>query len=397
MSPQTIRLAAVLGLLSCVGPFAIDMILPAMPALAADFGSDVGTAQITLTAFFMAFGLSQLFWGPWSDAVGRKFPLYVGLTIFAIGSLACAFAPSMTLLIAARFLQGIGAAVVMVLPRAIIRDTSTGTEATRLMATVMLVISVSPMLAPLFGSAVIAFAGWHWIFIILAIAAVASMTLTATMLPETLKDSDKVPVNFANMLAGTKTLLSSKQFMGLTFIGGFGMASFFVFIASASFVYTQQYGLTPTQFSIAFAINAIGFFGASQLAAGFGERFGMKTVIAYASAGFALFTVALFLLTLAGFNSLYVLVFMLICSNSCLGLIIPSTMVMALDDHGAIAGLASSIGGTLQMLAGSAMIALLSPFFDGTSLPMTAAIAVCGVAAFVLSRLVLSNAARVPA
>jgi MFS transporter, DHA1 family, multidrug resistance protein len=397
MSPQTIRLAAVLGLLSCVGPFAIDMILPAMPALAADFGSDVGTAQITLTAFFMAFGLSQLFWGPWSDAVGRKLPLYVGLTIFAIGSLACAFAPSMTLLIAARFLQGIGAAVVMVLPRAIIRDTSTGNDATRLMATVMLVISVSPMLAPLFGSAVIAFAGWHWIFIILAIAAVASMTLTATMLPETLKDSDKVPVNLANMLAGTKTLLSSKQFIGLTFIGGFGMASFFVFIASASFVYTQQYGLTPTQFSIAFAINAIGFFGASQLAAGFGERFGMKTVIAYASAGFALFTVALFLLTLAGFNSLYVLVFMLICSNSCLGLIIPSTMVMALDDHGAIAGLASSIGGTLQMLAGSAMIALLSPFFDGTSLPMTAAIAVCGVAAFVLSRLVLSSAVRVPA
>lgn len=397
MLPQTIRLAAVLGLLSCVGPFAIDMILPAMPALAADFGSDVGTAQITLTAFFMAFGLSQLFWGPWSDAVGRKFPLYVGLTIFAIGSLACAFAPSMTLLIAARFLQGIGAAVVMVLPRAIIRDTSTGNDATRLMATVMLVISVSPMLAPLFGSAVIAFAGWHWIFIILAIAAIASMTLTATMLPETLKDSDKVPVNLANMLAGTKTLLSSKQFMGLTFIGGFGMASFFVFIASASFVYTQQYGLTPTQFSIAFAINAIGFFGASQLAAGFGERFGMKTVIAYASAGFALFTVALFLFTLAGFNSLYVLVFMLICSNSCLGLIIPSTMVMALDDHGAIAGLASSIGGTLQMLAGSAMIALLSPFFDGTSLPMTAAISVCGVAAFVLSRLVLSSAVRVPA
>jgi MFS transporter, DHA1 family, multidrug resistance protein len=193
------------------------------------------------------------------------------------------------------------------------------------------------------------------------------------------------------MMAGTKTLFSSKTFMGLTFIGGFGMASFFVFIASASFVYTQQYGLTPTQFSIAFAINAIGFFGASQLAANFGERFGMKTVIAYASAGFAFFTVGLFLLTLAGFNSLYLLIFMLICSNACLGLIIPSAMVMSLDDHGEIAGLASSIGGTLQMLAGSAMIALVSPFFDGTSLPMTAAIAACGVGAFVLSRLVLGG------
>ncbi len=397
MSPQTFRLAAVLGLLSCVGPFAIDMILPAMPTLAADFGATVGAAQITLTAFFLAFGVSQLVWGPWSDAVGRKLPLYVGLIIFAIGSLACAFAPSMNWLIAARFLQGIGAAVVMVLPRAIIRDTTTGNDATRLMATVMLVISVSPMLAPLFGSAVIAFADWQWIFIILAIAALASMALTATMLPETLKDRDKVPVNFANMVAGTKTLLSSKTFMGLTFIGGFGMASFFVFIASASFVYTQQYGLTPTQFSIAFAINAIGFFGASQLAANFGERFGMKTVIAYASAGFAFFTIGLFLLTLAGFTSLYLLIFMLIASNACLGLIIPSTMVMALDDHGEIAGLASSIGGTLQMLAGSAMIALVSPFFDGTSLPMTAAIAACGVGAFVLSRLVLGGAKTVAA
>ena len=155
MSPQTFRLAAVLGLLSCVGPFAIDMILPAMPTLAAEFGATVGSAQITLTAFFLAFGVSQLVWGPWSDAVGRKLPLYVGLTIFAVGSLACAFAPSMNWLIAARFLQGIGAAVVMVLPRAIIRDTTTGNDATRLMATVMLVISVSPMLAPLFGSAVI--------------------------------------------------------------------------------------------------------------------------------------------------------------------------------------------------------------------------------------------------
>ena len=218
--------------------------------------------------------------------------------------------------------------------------------------------------------------------IILAIAAIASIVLTATLLPETLKNENKVPVNFGNMVAGSKTLFSSKSFMSLTFIGGFGMASFFVFIASASFVYTQQYGLTPTQFSIAFAINAIGFFGASQLAANFGERFGMKTVIAYASSGFAVFTIGLFLLTLAGFTSLYVLIAMLIGANACLGLIIPSTMVMAMDDHGDIAGLASSIGGTLQMLAGSAMIALLSPFFDGTSLPMTAAIALCGLCAF---------------
>lgn len=389
MSPQTIRLAAVLGLLSCVGPFAIDMMLPAMPAIAAGLNSDVASAQMTLSSFFLAFGVSQLFWGPWSDAVGRRKPLLIGVALFTLASIACAFAPTMTALIAARFFQGLGAAVVMVVPRAVIRDTFTGTDATRLMALVMLVISISPMLAPLCGSAVIALAGWQWIFIVLAFAGAASIALTLTMLPETLKPEQAVPVNVANLFSGAKTLLASRAFMGLTFVGGFGMASFFVFIASASFVYTGQYGLTPTQFSLAFAANAIGFFGASQFAAGLGERFGMRSVIAWAAAGFALFTVSLLALTLAGFTGLPLLIGMLIASNACLGLIIPSTMVMALDAHGEIAGLASSIGGTLQMLAGSAMIALVSPFFDGTSLPMVSAIALCGLASFTLSRFVL--------
>jgi MFS transporter, DHA1 family, multidrug resistance protein len=391
MSPQIIRLAIVLGLLSCVGPFAIDMMLPAMPAMAASFGSTPAAAQATISSFFLAFGVSQLFWGPWSDAVGRKKPIFVGVSLFVLASIACAFAPTMQMLIIARFFQGLGAAVVMVVPRAIIRDTLTGTDATRLMALVMLVISVSPMLAPLFGSAVIAYTSWHWIFGVLTIAGLASLALTATMLPETLKPQDAVPVNVANMVAGTKTLFASKSFMGLTFIGGFGMASFFVFIASASFVYSNQFGLTPTQFSIAFAVNAIGFFGASQFAASLGEKYGMRTVVQWAAAGFALCTISLLALTLLFGASLYVIIIMLLLSNACLGLIIPSTMVMALDQHGEIAGLASSIGGTLQMLAGTLMVTLASPFFDSTALPMVTTIAACGVIAFLLSRFVLAD------
>jgi MFS transporter, DHA1 family, multidrug resistance protein len=391
MSPQIIRLAIVLGLLSCVGPFAIDMMLPAMPAIAASFSAEAAAAQWTISAFFLAFGLSQLFWGPWSDAVGRRKPIFFGVSLFTLASIACAFAPSLEWLIVARFVQGIGAAVVMVVPRAIIRDTLTGTDATRLMALVMLVISVSPMLAPLLGSGVIAFASWHWIFGVLAIAGLASLTLTATMLPETLKAADAVPVNLANMVAGTKTLFSSKSFLGLTFIGGFGMASFFVFIAYASFVYTSQFGLTPTQFSIAFAINAIGFFASSQFAATLGERHGMPSVVKWAVAGFAASTITLLILTLTGLTTLPVLIGMLLLSNACLGLVIPSTMVMALDEHGEIAGLASSIGGTLQMLAGTLMTGLTAPFFDSTARPMVITIAVCGALAFVLSRIVLSQ------
>ena len=143
MTVSLLRSALILGLLSCVGPFAIDMYLPAMPAIGTNLGASVAAVQTTITAYFLAFGLAQLVYGPWADQVGRKLPLYVGLVIFIAGSLACALAPSIEMLIAGRALQGLGGAVVMVIPRAIIRDLHTGPAATRLMALIMLVISAS--------------------------------------------------------------------------------------------------------------------------------------------------------------------------------------------------------------------------------------------------------------
>ena len=140
-----LRIALVIGLLGAVGPFAIDMYLPALPAVAADLGASAQAVQFTLTAFFAAFGVSQLVYGPLSDRFGRKPPLYVGLAIFLLGTLGCASAPTIGALVAARLVQGIGAATVMVVPRAIIRDLHSGPQATRLMAAVMLVISVSPI------------------------------------------------------------------------------------------------------------------------------------------------------------------------------------------------------------------------------------------------------------
>ena len=261
------RIALVIGLLGAVGPFAIDMYLPALPAVAADLAATPQATQFTLTAFFVAFGATLLVYGPLSDQLGRKPPLYVGLAIFLLGTLGCALAPTVEALVAARFVQGLGAATVMVVPRAIIRDLHSGPAAARLMATIMLVISVSPMLAPLAGSGVMAVAGWRAIFGVLALAAVASLALTAFALPETLAPADRVPAHPASLARGMRRLLRDPDFMGLTLIGGFGMASFFIFLASAAFVYTGQFGLTPTGFSVAFAINAIGFFSASQAAA----------------------------------------------------------------------------------------------------------------------------------
>lgn len=396
MSDRILRPALVLGLLSCIGPFAIDMYLPAMPLIAEDLGTSVRAMQGTIVAYFVAFGLAQLIYGPWADRSGRKPPLYAGIAVFMAGSVICTLAPSIEWLIAGRAVQGLGGAALMVVPRAIIRDLYTGPQATRLMAAVMMVISVSPMLAPLAGSGLMAVTGWRAIFGALLVASVASLAILALLQPETLRPGDRQPLNLAAMRRGAGVLLADPLFMGLTFLGGFGMASFFVFIASASFVYTGAFGLSPTGFSLAFAINAIGFFGASQMAGPLGLRHGAAKVMAWASAGFAAFTLVLFALALAGAMSLWLCVGGLFLANACLGLIIPTAMVMALDEHGDIAGLASSLGGTLQMLAGGAMIAAAGPFFDGTATPMLGAIALCGVLVLALSRLVAARQA-VPA
>lgn len=376
-----LRLALILGLLSAVGPFAIDMYLPALPAIAADFGATEAAVQATLTAYFTAFGLAQLIYGPMADAVGRKPPLLLGLIIFAAGSVGAIFAGTITSLAAWRFVQGLGGAALMVVPRAVIRDRYTGTEATKLMAMLMLVISVSPMLAPLAGSGVIAFSGWRAIFVALLLASAFSVALLTFGLPETLSPADRQAPLLAPMLAGARRLLTDPVFMALTFVGGFGMASFFVFIASASFVYTGQFGLSPTGFSVAFAINAVGFFGASQIAAPLGARIGIGRVVRLGVTGFAVMTLCLAGLALGGLASLPVIVGGLLLANAFLGLVIPTTMVLALDDHGDIAGLASSLGGTLQMLAGGLMITATGPFFDGTATPMLLAIALCGMLA----------------
>jgi len=383
------RIAIVIGLLGMVGPFAIDMYLPALPLVTADLGATPQAVQFTLSAFFAAFGLSQLVYGPLSDRMGRKPPIYIGVGVFLLGSLACAVAPTVGALVAARFVQGLGAATVMVVPRAIIRDLHTGPAATRLMATVMLVISISPMLAPLAGSAVLTLAGWRWIFGVLALLAVLSLALTAFVLPETLPPERRTGTSPAALWRGSKRLLGDGEFMGLTLVGGFAMASFFIFIASASFVYTEAFGLSPTGFSGAFALNAIGFFGASQTAAVLGERFGMARLVLVAVAGFTALATVLLVVALAGHASLVVIVAMLFLANTCLGVVMPTTAVMALDPHPDIAGLASSLGGTLQMLVGGAMIALAGPFFDGTATPMVAAIAAAGwlaLAAALLTR-----------
>ncbi|RYY93809.1 MAG: Bcr/CflA family efflux MFS transporter [Comamonadaceae bacterium] len=385
MQGSFFRLALVLGLVSAVGPFAIDMYLPALPTIGQTLGASPGAVQASLIVFFLALGMGQVIYGPVSDMVGRKPPLYFGVALFIVGSIGCALAPTVEALIALRFLQGLGACAGMVVPRAIVRDLHTGNDAARLMSMLMLVFSVSPILAPLAGSLLIEAAGWRAVFWAVAVTGVLATVLLATSLPETRAPADRATSTVNGALQAYGLLLRDRRFLGLSLIGGFGIASFFAYLANSSFVLIDHYGLSPRQYSVAFAANAASFIGVSQLTSRLGMRFGLAPMVKLAVVAYAAVMAATLLLQLAGVDSLAVMLALLFVGYGFLGLVVPASMVLSMDDHGAIAGTASALGGTLHFVAGIAVMGLLSPFANGAPVPMLVGIATSAAIAMVLA------------
>ena len=387
-------MALVLGLLSAIGPFAIDMYLPALPVIGTALGADMHAVQLSLMAFFISFAISQIVYGPASDIFGRKPPLYVGIALFIVGSVGCAWAPDIDWLIAFRFLQGLGGGAPIVVPRAIVRDLHTGAEATRLMALLMLVFSVSPILAPLIGSLVIDAAGWRAIFGVVGAIGVVGLALTAFVLEETRPAPQRSQSDLTSTMAAFTLLLRDARFMGLTAIGAFGMAAFFIYLANSSFVLIGHYGLTPRQYSLAFAVNAASFIGVSQLAGTLVARHGLPRLVAASVTGFAVTMCALLALNLGGVDRLDVMIVMLMIGFGFLGLVVPTTSVMALDAHGPIAGAASALMGTLQLMMGAVVIAAMSAVVDGTARPMLGGIALAAVISLAMAWLTLRRKPR---
>ena len=369
-SPRFLRIAVVLGLLSAIGPFAIDMYLPALPAIGHQLGTDFGTAQLSLTVFFISIGIGQLLYGPVSDMVGRRPPMFFGMALFALASVGCALATDIHTLIVLRFVQGLGAAAGMAIPRAVVRDQHTGPDAARLMSLLMLVFSVSPILAPLAGSGVIAVAGWRAVFWAIAVAAVAGLALLAFSLEETRPPSARVESSLGSALRAYGRLLLDAHFLGLVFIGGFAMMGFFIYLSTSSFVMIGHYGLTPTQYSIAFGVNAAAFFGAAQLNGRLSARFGLVPLVRVGVLGASVAISLMLAHYLTGGDSLAVLIGLYFVASAFMGLVIPTTAVLALENHGAIAGTAAALLGTLQMLGGAVGMAVVSLFNDGRPLPM---------------------------
>jgi DHA1 family bicyclomycin/chloramphenicol resistance-like MFS transporter len=386
--------ALVLGLLQAIGPFAIDMYLPALPSIGQSLGASMPAVQASLMAFFISLGLGQLIYGPISDMLGRRLPLVFGLVLFGVGSVGCALAPDIETLVVLRFMQGLGACAGMVIPRAVVRDLHTGHDAARLMSLLMLVFSVSPILAPLAGSFLIEAWSWRAVFWAVTVAAVLGLVLLLTRLPETRLAEDRAQSSIGSALRAYRVLLGDRHYMGLVFIGAFGVSSFFAYLANSSFVLIDHYGLTPREYSYAFAANAASFIGVSQLTGRLSARFGLVRLVRFAVSGYALLMSLLLVANLCGVQRLDVMLVMLFVGYGFLGLVVPSTSVLALDDHGAIAGTASALMGTLQFVTGAGVMALTGAMADGSARPMVVGIAGSALVSLVLARLTLRQVSR---
>ncbi len=400
MNPGLFRVALVLGLVSAVGPFSIDMYLPALPTIGKELSASPFAVQMSLVVMFLSSAVGPLIIGPLADMHGRKPVMYGGLVVFMLASVGAALAPTVEWLIFFRLLQGLGSSAGMVVPRAVVRDLHTGPEAAKLMSLLMLVFSVSPILAPLTGSFIIEAFSWRAVFWAVALASVAGLLLLMFGIEETHPVARRGDSSFSAAWKGYRLLMRDRSFLGLVLIGGFGVSSFFVYLASSSFVVIDHYGLSPSAFSMFFAVNAISFFGVSQTSGWLTAKFGLSRVVRPAVFGFAAVTIGGCAIMAAGADSLAVLAVTLFVGYGFLGLVIPTTSVLAMEEQGEIAGTAAALMGTLHMVTGVIAMTLSGLFANGKPLPMMTAIAICAAMALLLTLVTLKRegeAATAPA
>jgi len=268
-----------LGALTALGPMSIDMYLPALPAIEQDLSAPAGTVGLTLAAFFIGMALGQLFYGPVSDRFGRKPPLYFGLALYIVASIACASANTITELIMLRFLQALGGCAGPVLARAIVRDRCSARESARAFSMLTLVMGLAPILAPVLGGWLLILMGWRWLFAALAAFGVLCLLCLHWRLAETHTPRPQEPLMLGSVLRGYGRLAINPTFLGYTLSGGLVMAGMFAYITGSPYVFIELHHLSPQQYSMVFGANASMFIGASQINAQLLKRIDLTVIL----------------------------------------------------------------------------------------------------------------------
>lgn len=372
-------LILILGLLSAIGPFSIDMYLPGFPTIAADLHTTVDYVSYSLSSFFIGICAGQLICGPLLDRFGRKRPLHTGLVIYIAASLACAMSNSVELLIVFRFLQALGGCVAMVAPGAIVRDIFPVNENAKIFSMLILILGVSPIIAPTVGSYVIVTFGWHAVFILLAIITALLLTAVIFLLPESKQPDPSMSLKPKPIIDGFLFVLKQPQFFTYAFAGAIAAAGLFAYLAGSPFVFMKIFKLSEQQYGWIFGLIAAGLITCSQLNNVLLRKYNSAQIIKIVLLVQAIIGLLLYIGSVFDWLNLYSTIFLIFLFLSCQGFSFPNSAALSLAPFTKEAGSASALMGALQMGFGAIASALVGLVNNGTTLPMTGVMAGCAL------------------
>lgn len=333
-----------LGALTALGPFTIDLYLPAFPVLQEDFRTSAAAIQLTLTGTMVGFALGQLIVGPLSDKVGRRIPLLSVTALHVLASFGAAFAPNLELLSVARVAMGMGAAAGGVVAMAIVRDLFGGRRLVVMLSRLALVSGVAPVAAPLIGSALLAVMPWRGIFIVLALYGAVMLISAVLFVPETLPKARRQEPGSTTVLQRYRSVFRDRVFIGVLIIGGMSFSGLFSYLSASSFLFQETYGFDAQQYGLLFAANSLGVVLGVQAASRLAARFGPQWVLSVSTAVLVVAASAIIVTDQLGLGVWGTMVPLFFFMTAC-GFTFPCVQVLALDRHGKAAGTAASILG----------------------------------------------------
>lgn len=376
------RLVLLLGALSAFAPFATDMYLAGFPAIAADFGTDVGRVQLSLSSFFLGLCLGQLLYGPLTDAFGRRAPLLAGIALYTAASLALMLAPGIDAFVALRLLQAIGGCAGMIVARAVIQDVMAPDEAARALSAMMMVQGIGPVLAPVLGGYLLLAGGWRVIFAFLAAFGAACLLATWRGLQETLPRARHRPLRLAAIVATFTALLRLRAFVVPAMAAAMALAALFAYIAGSPFVFMELHGVSQQHYGWLFALNAGGMLLFARINLWLLRRMSPARALRIALAVLLLAVSALFLAR--GQAGLGWLLAPLFVAVGCVPVVAANATALAMAAGREWAGSASSLLGALQFGLATLASAGVGALHDGSATPMAAMMLVCASLAAVL-------------
>jgi MFS transporter, DHA1 family, multidrug resistance protein len=391
-------LIVILGLLSAIGPFSIDMYLPGFPAIANDLHTTIAHIQLSLSSFFVGISLGQLLYGPLLDRFGRKRPMYVGLTAYLIASIGCMFATNADSLIVLRLLQALGGCAGMVASRAMVRDLFAVEESAKVFSLLMLVVGVSPIIAPTLGGYISASLGWKYIFVVLAAMDAFILAAVYFSLPETRKGDPSLSLKPKNILGGFFNVLKEPQFYTYALTGSIASSGLYAYISGSPYVFMELYKVSEKQYGWIFAIIALGLIGSSQLNTVLLRTYKSEKIIRVALFFQSLTGLTLLIGSYFGFLEVFSTIFLIFLFLCCQGFTFPNTSALSLAPFSKNAGSASALLGGIQMGIGAVSSAAVSILSNHTAIPMAGVMAVCALSSFAIlnigNRIILRRSTR---